>query len=162
MPDQPILIAGAGPTGLVLALWLTKIGVPVRIIDKAPEPGTPSRALVFHARNLEFYRQMRIDQIAVDRGIQMKSVNLWLGGKRVATVRFGDLGVGISPYPYALIFAQDQHEQMLVEQLGSLGVVVERNTELVSFVSSDDSVSARLRKATGEEEVFQTPYLAGC
>jgi 2-polyprenyl-6-methoxyphenol hydroxylase-like FAD-dependent oxidoreductase len=39
-----VLIVGAGPTGLVLALWLTRLGVHVRIIDKAPEPGTTSRA----------------------------------------------------------------------------------------------------------------------
>src|SRR5881398_4598 len=40
----PVLIAGAGPTGLVLALWLTRLGVKVRIIDKTAEPGTTSRA----------------------------------------------------------------------------------------------------------------------
>jgi 2-polyprenyl-6-methoxyphenol hydroxylase-like FAD-dependent oxidoreductase len=47
-----VLIVGAGPTGLVLALWLTKLGVNVRIIDKTAEPGTTSRALAVHARTL--------------------------------------------------------------------------------------------------------------
>jgi 2-polyprenyl-6-methoxyphenol hydroxylase-like FAD-dependent oxidoreductase len=42
--DSDVLIIGAGPTGLVLALWLTMLGVKVRIIDKAREPGTTSRA----------------------------------------------------------------------------------------------------------------------
>ena len=50
MPDATdpidVLIAGAGPTGLVLALWLTRLGVRVRIIDKAEQPGTTSRAIV--------------------------------------------------------------------------------------------------------------------
>ena len=36
-----VLIVGAGPTGLVLALWLTRLGVPVRIIDKTVEPARP-------------------------------------------------------------------------------------------------------------------------
>jgi len=40
-----VLIAGAGPTGLVLALWLTKLGVGVRVIDRSAAPGTTSRAL---------------------------------------------------------------------------------------------------------------------
>jgi 2-polyprenyl-6-methoxyphenol hydroxylase-like FAD-dependent oxidoreductase len=40
-----VLIIGAGPTGLVLALWLTKLGVKLRIIDKTAEAGTTSRAL---------------------------------------------------------------------------------------------------------------------
>ena len=57
-PDLPVLIVGAGPTGLVLALWLTKLGVAVRIIDKTAEPGTTSRALAVQARTLEFYRQV--------------------------------------------------------------------------------------------------------
>ena len=39
-----VLIVGAGPTGLVLALWLTKLGVKLRIIDKTSEPSQPQRA----------------------------------------------------------------------------------------------------------------------
>ncbi|MDQ2765822.1 MAG: FAD-dependent monooxygenase, partial [Gemmatimonadota bacterium] len=54
----PVLIVGAGPTGLVLALWLTKAGIPVRIIDKTAEAGTTSRAIGVQARTLELYRQM--------------------------------------------------------------------------------------------------------
>ena len=53
-----VLIAGAGPTGLVLALWLTKVGVRVRIIDKVAEPGGTARALAVQARTLEFYQQI--------------------------------------------------------------------------------------------------------
>ena len=53
-----VLIVGAGPTGLVLALWLTKLGVKVRIIDKTAEAGTTSRALAVQARTLELYRQL--------------------------------------------------------------------------------------------------------
>ncbi|HEX6467020.1 MAG TPA: FAD-dependent monooxygenase [Terriglobales bacterium] len=162
MTGPEVLIVGAGPTGLVLALWLTKIGVRVRIVDKAEGPGTTSRALVMHARNLEFYRQMGIDRIAIERGIEFKVANLWLRGKRVGRLPFGDLRASISPYPYALIFPQDQHEEMLVEQLESLGVRVERNTELLSLQCSEQAVSARLRKTTGEEEVCQAAYLAGC
>ena len=40
MAQTEILIVGAGPTGLVLALWLAKLGVKLRIIDKTTEPGT--------------------------------------------------------------------------------------------------------------------------
>lgn len=43
--DVEVLIVGAGPTGLVLALWLTRLGVRVRILDKTLEPGTTSRAV---------------------------------------------------------------------------------------------------------------------
>ncbi len=53
-----VLVCGAGPTGLVLARRLVRSGVRVRIIDAVAEPGTTSRALVVHARSLEFYRQL--------------------------------------------------------------------------------------------------------
>jgi 2-polyprenyl-6-methoxyphenol hydroxylase-like FAD-dependent oxidoreductase len=57
-PRVQVLIVGAGPTGLVMALWLTRLGIPVRIIDKTAEPGTTSRAVAVQARTLEFYRQI--------------------------------------------------------------------------------------------------------
>jgi flavin-dependent dehydrogenase len=53
MVRSDVLIVGAGPTGLVMALWLTKLGMKVRIIDKTAEPGTTSRALAVQARTLE-------------------------------------------------------------------------------------------------------------
>jgi 2-polyprenyl-6-methoxyphenol hydroxylase-like FAD-dependent oxidoreductase len=58
MMHSDVLIIGAGPTGLVLALWLSKLGVKVRIVDKTAEPGTTSRALAVQARTLELYRQL--------------------------------------------------------------------------------------------------------
>jgi 2-polyprenyl-6-methoxyphenol hydroxylase-like FAD-dependent oxidoreductase len=56
--DTEVLIIGAGPTGLVLALWLKRLGVRIRIVDKTNEPGTTSRALAVQARTLEFYGQL--------------------------------------------------------------------------------------------------------
>ena len=48
MTERIVLIVGAGPTGLALALWLTELGVKVRIIDKAAEPGKTTRAVAVH------------------------------------------------------------------------------------------------------------------
>ena len=63
--DADVLIVGAGPTGLVLALWLARLGVRLRIIDKTAEAGTTSRALAVQARTLEFYRQMGMAEAVV-------------------------------------------------------------------------------------------------
>ena len=65
-----VLIIGAGPTGLVLALWLAKLGVTVRIIDKTAAPGTTSRALAVQARTLELYRQLDLTDCCSGTGPQ--------------------------------------------------------------------------------------------
>src|SRR5205814_988002 len=72
-----VLVVGAGPTGLVLALWLTRLGVRVRIVDKTAEPGTTSRALAVQARTLELYRQMGLADAVVAGGRKVAAVNLW-------------------------------------------------------------------------------------
>ncbi len=99
MTRTPVLIVGAGPTGLVLALWLTRSGVSVRIIDAAAEPGTTSRALGVQARTLELYRQLGIAQEVVDAGNIVQAVNLWSGDSLRARIRFGNLSVGHEPVP---------------------------------------------------------------
>jgi 2-polyprenyl-6-methoxyphenol hydroxylase-like FAD-dependent oxidoreductase len=128
-----VLIVGAGPTGLVLALWLTKLGVRVRIIDKNEQPGTTSRALAVQARTLELYSQLDLDQAVIERGHKVPAVNLWVGGEPKAHLDFTDIGNGLTPYAFLLIFPQDEHEKLLIERLGELGIVVERQTELIGY-----------------------------
>src|SRR4051812_3938839 len=126
MTDRLVLIIGAGPTGLVLAFWLTRLGVRVWIIDKTAEPGTTSRALAVQARTLEFYRQVGLAETVVEAGVKVAAANLWVGGASVARLPLGRLGEGLSPFPYALIYPQDAHERLLIERLDALGVKVER------------------------------------
>ena len=161
MQTTEVLIIGAGPTGLVLALWLTKAGVKVRIVDKADKAGTTSRALVLHSRNLEFYHQLGINQLAIEDGIKIKAGNLWKEGKNVAHLNFGDLRTDITPYQFMLGYPQDKHEQMLEKQLAEIGVIVERNVELLSFENSGQRVIAQLVKQ-GQIEKCEALYLAGC
>src|SRR5437660_1980904 len=117
MTDRLVLIVGAGPTGLVLALWLTRLGVRVRIIDKTVEPGTTSRAVAVQARTLEFYRQVGLADAVVEAGVKVAAANLWVGGGDVARLPLRRLGEGLSPFPYALTYPQDAHERLLIERL---------------------------------------------
>ena len=109
MTQIDVLIVGAGPTGLVLALWLTKLGVKVRIVDKSAEPGTTSRALAVQARTLELYRQLDLTETVIARGHQVPAVNLWVKGEAAARVAFGSVGSDLTPYPFLHIFPQDEH-----------------------------------------------------
>jgi 2-polyprenyl-6-methoxyphenol hydroxylase-like FAD-dependent oxidoreductase len=157
-----VLIAGAGPTGLVLALWLNRQGVRVRIIDKTAGPGTTSRALAVQARTLELYRQLDLTDSLLELGHQVPGINLWVRGEQRAHVPFARVGGGLTRYPYLEIFPQDQHERLLLERLARAGVQVERNTELMTFADGGQGVRAQVRRPDGTLEDCEAAYLAGC
>ena len=120
MSRVDVLIAGAGPTGLNLALWLARLGVRVCIVDKSSGPGETSRAIAVQARTLEFYRQLGFASDVVVEGRIANSIRVRLNGKEVSALDFGDRGDAVhalSPYAFVLIYPQDEHEKLLVERL---------------------------------------------
>jgi 2-polyprenyl-6-methoxyphenol hydroxylase-like FAD-dependent oxidoreductase len=157
----PVLIVGAGPTGLWLALWLTRLGIRVRIVDRAAAPGTTSRALAVHARTMEFGDQIGIARAMVEAGTEVESLNLWAGGRRAARVPIRRIGEGDSPFPFPLILPQDVHERFLIARLEALGVTVERSIELRRIEQNEQRVRAVLAR-DGAEETVDAAYLAGC
>ena len=162
MAQTDVLIIGAGPTGLVLALWLARLGVRVRIVDKTAEPGTTSRALAVQARTLELYQQLDLTEAVVARGHRVPAVNLWVKGEAVARLPFERVGSNLTPYPFLHIFPQDQHERLLIERLGAFGVEVERRTELVNFTNRENGITARLHGPGGQQVDCEAKYIAGC
>jgi len=162
MPNTDVLIVGAGPTGLVLALFLARHGVRVRIVDKAAEPGTTSRALAVHARTLELYRPVGLADTVVERGLRFAGANFWVRGRRVARAELGAMGTGISPFPYVVIFPQDEHERLLIERLRAEGVTVERPVACAAFDDRGDRVVARLTRDNGAEETCEAAWIVGC
>ena len=162
MNRSDVLIIGAGPTGLVLALWLSKLGIRVRIIDKSSSPGTTSRALAVQARTLELYRQLDLSQAVVQNGHRVAAANFWVKGEAVTRLPLSTIGEGLTPYAFLEIYPQDEHERLLIERLEAFGIRVERTTELEGFEETGDGITARLRLPDGQLEICQTCYLAGC
>src|SRR2546423_15582411 len=97
MQDQ-ILIVGAGPTGLALALFLAKQGVKARIIDKNAGPGEASRAMAVQARTLGFFHHIGIAEEKVDSGFKKESLTLRSGGLETAGIKLINMRKGLSPY----------------------------------------------------------------
>jgi 2-polyprenyl-6-methoxyphenol hydroxylase-like FAD-dependent oxidoreductase len=157
-----VLIVGAGPTGLVLALWLAKQGVGVRIVDRSAGPGETSRALAVQARTLELYRQLDLTDAVIAKGHRVPAVNLWVGGDRKARLPFERVGADLTRYAFLQIFPQDEHERLLIETLARFGVEVERRTELAGFEDLGDRVSARLKGPDGAGQACEARFLAGC
>jgi 2-polyprenyl-6-methoxyphenol hydroxylase-like FAD-dependent oxidoreductase len=160
-PAIDVLIIGAGPTGLVLALWLTRLGTRVRIVDRADAPGTTSRALAVQARTLELYRQLDLTDAVLEQGHRVPGMNLWVRGRSAARIPLQTLGQDLTPYG-PCIFPQDLHERLLIARLQALGVTVERNTELLAFTDLGDRIRATLTTAGQPEQAIEAAYLAGC
>ena len=156
-----VLIVGAGPTGLNLALRLARQGVPFRLVDRKDGPGPASRAMVVHARTLELYRQLGLADELVALGTRMETLRFREHGAEVAHLELRDIGTGMSPFPFALCLPQDEHERFLVRKLEDLGAAVEWGTELRSFTQNEAGVLATLDHG-GRHERCAAAYLCGC
>ena len=169
MPRPPVLIVGAGPTGLVLALGLARRGVPFRIVAEARGPGEHSRAMVLHARTLEFYRQFGFADAMVAQGVPVRRVHLRAGGAggaggghELGAVSLADLGAGLTPYPTVLAYPQDDHERFLLDQLRAAGADVEWETTFTGLMQDAGGVRATLARGDGREETVEADYVCGC
>ena len=155
-----ILVAGAGPAGLALALQAHDHGATVRIVDRRPQAGRPSRALILHARTLEVLRPLAVTQALLDRADIAPTADLQLG-RQIVRVTLGDLALPDTAFPHLSLIRQMDVEQVLAEALADRGVEVERGTELVSVRDGPGGVRAVLRSPAGAEEAW-FGFVAGC
>lgn len=154
--DLPVVVIGAGPTGLTAAVELSRMGVDVRIVDKAPEVSTTSRALGVQARTIELLRPRGIGDEMLRLGNRAHRTALHANGRRLASIEFGRMP---SEFDFILMLAQSETERLLVEQLGRQGIKVERSVEFTSLVEHSDSVAVTLTGADGITEVIEAAYV---
>ncbi|MCJ2072463.1 FAD-dependent oxidoreductase [Methylobacterium sp. J-030] len=128
--SDPVLIVGAGPTGLTAALELSRLGVPVRLIDKRDAPATTSRAIGVQARTLELLDQRGLAEELVRLGNPGRYGSVYGGGKRVFHLDFAHVE---SRYPYILFVSQAETERVLREACASHGVLPEWKSEIVGI-----------------------------
>ncbi|CAI7591467.1 unnamed protein product [Penicillium pancosmium] len=148
MSTKDVLIVGAGPTGLVLALWLQRQGISFRIVDQGSSPAQNSRALVVHARILELYRQLDLADELLSHGYKLPATNVWVNGQHCARIPLGEF---------------DKHEEILEKRLNSLGIFVERRKTLEKFSDDGSGIYATLvSEDDGTESICESAYIAGC
>src|SRR5215469_17525847 len=159
---QPVLIVGAGPTGLVLALWLARLGGGVRLIDKADGPGKHLPGIRGECPYPRILRADRHRRAGYRRWRQNAGPQHPYRLQGVCACRFSNFGVGLSAYPFILMLPQEEHERILGEQLSRQGVEVEWQTELVDFSDEDDRVRTRLKRHDGAPQTCEAAFLCGC
>ena len=139
---RPILIVGAGPTGMTAAMELSRFGIPVRIVDKLLKPSSTSRALAVQARTLELLEQRGVSAEMVKIGNQGRAATIYSSGKLLGKVRLSEIK---SRYNYILLLSQGETERILREQLARQGVAVERGTELIAIAQSESGSELKFR-----------------
>ena len=119
MSDEQVVVVGAGPTGVMLAIELARRGVEVRVLDKQASRPQETRAIGIHARTLEVFGQLGIVEEFLELGHRVDGATVHSRARRPAQVRFDGLD---SPYPFLLTLGQDQTQRILDERLESLGL----------------------------------------
>jgi len=160
--DTGVLIVGAGPTGLMLANQLARRGIPLAIIDRHSGPAQQSRAMAVQARTLEIYAAMGLSEQAIALGAIGSGANMWANGQWKARIPIGEIGAGLSPFPYILMLGQDDNERIMGRKLHDHGVDVQWNTELVALEQRSRHVEVVLKQPDGTKRTMRATWVAGC
>ena len=158
MPENPILICGAGPVGLTAANCLARHGMPIRLIDAGDGPTTLSKALVVWLRTLQVLDNQIPAAAFIEHGYPLEQVAIWGNGKCIASMTMEDKPLD---FPTGLLIPQSETERVLIEQAAKWGVTVDWQTKLVDFTVQEGGVICRLDTPRGEEE-HQFSRLIGC
>ncbi|MEC3953329.1 FAD-dependent monooxygenase [Nocardia sp. CDC153] len=160
--NTQVIVAGAGPTGLTLAIDLARRGIGVRIVDQAEEFFTGSRGDGLQPRTLEVFEDLGVLDAVLAQGMPQKPLRVHLDGKFVTERRMRDWREPTSevPHPNPWVLAQADTEAILRDRLAEFGVRVESGTALVEFSADDTGVSVTLEHA-GVTETVRADYLVG-
>ncbi|GAA3072063.1 FAD-dependent monooxygenase [Pseudonocardia yunnanensis] len=160
--DTQVLIAGAGPTGLTLAIELARRGVGVRVLERAATAAVGSRGDGLQPRTLEVFDDLGVLDAVLAAGSPQASMRAYAGGRFLGERRMSDRQEPTPdvPHPNPWMLGQDRTEAILRDRLAGLGVRVELATELVTFTQDESGVTATLRRH-GAQETARAGYLVG-
>ncbi|WP_158885296.1 FAD-dependent monooxygenase [Amycolatopsis anabasis] len=160
--DVQVLVSGAGPTGLTLALELARRGVGVRVVDKAAEYFAGSRGDGLQPRTLEVFDDLGVLDAVFAAGAPPAVTRVHLDGKFAGERRMAEWRepTPAVPYPNAWFLGQSRTEAILRDRLAEFGVRVELATELTAFEQDENGVTATLTRG-GATETVRAAYLVG-
>lgn len=153
-----VLIVGAGPAGLALAIRLRQLGTDCLVIDRLAQPLPWSRALGLHARTLEIFHALGVLEEVRRRSTVQTGVTLH---NDEGELMYLDLTTLDAPFPWVLSCPQTEVEAVLLARLLALGGRVIRPLELVFFEQQGKRVLARLEDGAGSH-TLTCDLLVGC
>lgn len=160
--ENRVLIAGAGPIGLVAAVSLLEQGIPVTVLEASADLAVDLRASTFHPPTMDFLDRLGLADGLIERGIKCP---LWqFRDRREGEVATFDLGLlaGETAHPYRL-----QAEQWKLTEAARARLEGEADADLITDIVVEevtqdaDGVTVTGRRKTGELEHFRAAYLIG-
>jgi 2-polyprenyl-6-methoxyphenol hydroxylase-like FAD-dependent oxidoreductase len=158
--NLPIIIAGAGPSGLTLALELARRNIGFEIFDKAngPAPENESRALAFNPRSQAILKASGVTELVCQQGHTIEKIQFCWESRPIKT---------IAGYPSTradlriVSIPQGSVERALITALEKLGIQINWNSEITNFTQTSGDVTADIHK-NGKSISMKGRYLIGC
>lgn len=150
-PNKEILIIGAGPSGLSMAIFLFDLGYKPKIIDKKSRISDYSKALGVNPRSLEILQASGITDRFLANGRKMEAINLWKADQHIYKNDFSKVK---SSYPFMLIQPQKASEEILLEEVLSRKIDLTYETEFQSLQKSDSTYTVSLKDQSNFTKKF--------
>lgn len=157
--NTQVLIVGAGPVGLTLALLLDRAGVDVLLVDRDSGPVTESRAIWIHSRTLEIWSTVGMTARAVSEGRTMSGIQMRTAGVPRATLPYD--GTGTTAHPHALILEQARTQSLLISLLEGTRARLHWITSLESLTQDQDGCTATLTSGDGVSTEVRASLVIG-
>jgi 3-(3-hydroxy-phenyl)propionate hydroxylase len=161
--ERPILIAGGGPVGVIMALALARQGFEVRVFEAEPRVNDNPRAATTHAATLEILDDLGLIDDVIRRGLIEPRFRTWdrASGELIAEFDFGVLKDD-TRYPFVVQCEQHKLANMTIERLGRLtNASVEFSARVIDFEQFHDRVEADVETGSGTRRIAGS-YLIGC
>src|SRR5260370_30035847 len=154
-----VLIVGAGPAGMTLAVSLKQLGVDCVVIDQLPSPPDDTRAAFVQPRTLEYVGRLQLAGPMIDDGVQGRGFTMADREHDLIGVPYDTVD---SPYPFLLIIGQWQTQRHLDRRFAELGGSVLRGVRLLNLVPEFPGSAATVVDPDGALRVINARFVAGC
>ncbi|MDH6142728.1 MULTISPECIES: FAD-dependent oxidoreductase [Kitasatospora] len=154
-----VVVVGAGPTGLALAIGLRQYGLDVAVLEREDSGKRQARAGVVWQRALEVLDDLGCAERFLANGVALRTSELVVAGRSLGEVAMAASG---TRFPHPLCIEQDAMERLLGERLLEVGGKVEWSSEAVAVRVGADAAEVDVRGPDGRQRTLRCSWVVGC